>query len=1515
MRRHSSLALTALALMAIGAQAGLLQDRTRQSVNLNGEWQIHEGGGVTPASPPASGWETAKVPGQGKFFTEVCGPYAPPVKDLLNKDKSALAATTKISQWYKRSFELPALDGRRALLRFDGAAFKSVVWLNGHKVSESALGMVPQVNDITAVVKPGANELLVWCGGRQTLIDLKSQSFAAPCSGCMPGIWGDVELQLVPALHIDDVFVKTSVKNKDIDFELTAANQSGAAKTFAPAVSIKDDKGKTIAQFAGEPATLAAGETRVVNLKAPWLAPVLWTPETPVLYFAELSLTDNGALLDQVTQRFGFREFEVQGKDFLLNGARTVLLRGTCLTDLSAPKANCAQQLRGGMGNPPAPRLGRPFNSIRTHLGFSPEPLVDMADQLGLMVVVESGWQNISGKYELPASELWLPNLLEYTGKYIKKYRNHPSVVMWSLTNESFWQNTDSERMEIGRQILAAAKAADSTRPQQGDGENDWNKQLPVTNIHYPEGGGGPVGWKYPNANYVIPNDCYWPTASNGKEVGRTKFTWDRPLVLGEYFNGGAPNIVGEQFYDWELWRDHDWRGRDGWKGNWIVKTARVQTDAYRLLGAAGFTPWLGNGEDIMPEVALSPLDFHPNCFGGSTGERTMAVFNDSRKNFPDPRLFCRLSVDGKTVWTDTVHVNIPPGGKAVTTLKFPLPQVAVPTEAKLEVSLRCWQNFDFQIARHEEPIFIFPSGELAKTNPANIALFDPSGATAKALKAQGLDLKVVTSIDKDIQTLVLGQFCDFSKLRRDLAKFVKDGGRLVVLRQDEFLNIIPGSPEIDDKHAASRMWLRNHSHPVLDGVKDAQLSFWQPDNLVSERSLFKPSTGDFKALLDCGGISGMSWSPLVETPYGKGTILFSQLNLADRFDKEPMAAHLLAKILAYCQTFQPVDKRPLRLLNNGNKELVDTLKACSIVTTDAPADGPILIDGSAKIDLAELKAHLDKGGKLWLHGFTPATFAKVVPLLPPGAKLVPADKAIFTAARRSDGPLLDNLSTFDFFWTNADHGEGMEFFGNRLPTAKLGDFTLDLNGDPKTKLVEPGFLHAIPSGKGTILFDTLQWEKSLPFEAEKTARLVTSLALNLGAAVRLEPEKNYKHFPVDISKQANMHYYDKQAGDKQGGWTDQGESDLRFFLINHTGVIGAVDAQYQEFPKEVRFAKVPFHPIDPKRNDGKAVITLKGGENCAFLPGKAEGIAVNRKADRLWFLHTAAWAQPGWHIKARQILAKYVVHYDDGTSAEFPVREGVEIKDWFSPAPIPGASIGWTSPNNKGVYVAAWDNPHPAKTIKSIDFVGDLSEAVVILLGITGGVEAEAADNTLSQWDLPKLRDGAVPNQVPGAPALKLRKGTPAVAGDALRVSPGTCFESAPLGCFDGRQPFAVKAQLSVSAPPPGYYGGIFQAMGYGVCGFRLMVDQRLRVVVETWRPEGATYLTSSAPLKLDRFYDLELRFTDGNASLLLDGKLNAAAAMPLPAAYQGGVMVGEASGKDYYFDGRLQSLAVCRL
>ena len=181
MRKHSLLALTALALTTLGSQAGLLQDRTRQSVNLNGEWQIHEGGGVAPSFPPPSGgWETAKVPGQGKHFTEVCGPYAPPVKDLLNKDKSALAATNNISQWYRRSFEMPAPAGRRALLRFEGAAFKSAVWLNGQKVSESMLGMVPQATDVTALAKPGANELLVWCGGRQTLIDVKSGKAVYP---------------------------------------------------------------------------------------------------------------------------------------------------------------------------------------------------------------------------------------------------------------------------------------------------------------------------------------------------------------------------------------------------------------------------------------------------------------------------------------------------------------------------------------------------------------------------------------------------------------------------------------------------------------------------------------------------------------------------------------------------------------------------------------------------------------------------------------------------------------------------------------------------------------------------------------------------------------------------------------------------------------------------------------------------------------------------------------------------------------------------------------------------------------------------------------------------------------------------------------------------------------------------------------------------------------------------------------------------------------------------------------
>jgi beta-galactosidase len=275
----------------------------------------------------------------------------------------------------------------------------------------------------------------------------------------------------------------------------------------------------------------------------------------------------------------------------------------------------------------------------------------------------------------------------------------------------------------------------------------------------------------------------------------------------------------------------------------------------------------------------------------------------------------------------------------------------------------------------------------------------------------------------------------------------------------------------------------------------------------------------------------------------------------------------------------------------------------------------------------------------------------------------------------------MSNLSSFDFHWTHIDIGSRAGYFGDSQPTAKLGEHVLQLPSlQAGEKLIEPGLLVKVPSGRGSILFDTLAWEGALGGETDKVVRVVSSLAANMGAAIRLTQEKSYNYFHVDLKPHATRSYYDEIAGDGKGGWNDQGINDMRFFLINHTGLAQGMDVGTGEFPASVVFAGRPFTPIDPKKNNNRAVVMLRGKEHDAASPERVTGISVNQKAHRLWFLHTSMWSGN----KVGEELGRYVVRYADGTQSVFSIRNKIEIGDLWTPAPLSGAKVGWVGRNGQ---------------------------------------------------------------------------------------------------------------------------------------------------------------------------------------------------------------------------------------
>ena len=193
--------------------------------------------------------------------------------------------------------------------------------------------------------------------------------------------------------------------------------------------------------------------------------------------------------------------------------------------------------------------------------------------------------------------------------------------------------------------------------------------------------------------------------------------------------------------------------------------------------------------------------------------------------------------------------------------------------------------------------------------------------------------------------------------------------------------------------------------------------------------------------------------------------------------------------------------------------------------------------------------------------------------------------------------------------------------------------------------------------------------------------------------------ETNQKFTTIDLRSVANRSFADDIAGDHKGGWTDQGsENDMRFFNLKGINNLKGVD----------------FDIIDPDLNDNKSVVVLRGNDDTG-VPTTVE-IPVNAKGAGMYFLHASAWL--------KTICGYYTFVYEDGTEYEVPVRQNIDIFNWWGTGSSDTTITAWTGSNNAttaaSLYLFAVENPYPEKTIKSIVASTEGTNAYIMLVAMT---------------------------------------------------------------------------------------------------------------------------------------------------------------------------------------------------
>ncbi len=346
--------------------------------------------------------------------------------------------------WYWRDFHSPANPhaGGRRLLRFWAVDYKADVWLNGVPVGGHEGGETPFVLDVTAAIKSNApNRLAVRVLNpthepidgivlNQTPHRNKAVPYHAGASYNHGGILDSVELLVVPAVRIEDLFVRPDMETGSIRVRVNLRNATEREAnvrlefTVAPAAAGETLSAASVERNVAPGDSLVEVDLRVTN-------PRRWELNEPNLYRVTARVQrKDGPSFDERSVRCGFREFRFENGYFRLNGKR-LLLRCShtgnhCPVGLQAPPD--PDMLRRDLLNVKV--MG--FNAIRFIAGMATRYQLDLCDEIGLLVYEEH-----YGSWCLADSPQMKQRCDRALTEMILRDRNHPSVVIWGLLNET----------------------------------------------------------------------------------------------------------------------------------------------------------------------------------------------------------------------------------------------------------------------------------------------------------------------------------------------------------------------------------------------------------------------------------------------------------------------------------------------------------------------------------------------------------------------------------------------------------------------------------------------------------------------------------------------------------------------------------------------------------------------------------------------------------------------------------------------------------------------------------------------------------------------------------------------------------------------------------------------------------------------------------------------------------------------------------------------------------------------
>jgi beta-galactosidase len=567
MTSYQSLRLLLILTIALAFQSCNQSSQSRLVADFNSDWSFNLG---EVADAQASNYEDAS-------WRKLNLPHDWSIEgDFDEKSPTGVGGGALVGGigWYRKSFTIPTKHkDKKVFIQFDGVYQNSTVWLNGQLLGNRPNGYISFQYDLTPFLKYGDSS---------NVITVKVNNAPQPNSRWYSGsgIYRDVRLVFTNKIQIDQwgTYISASdiAKNSaKIRYEVVIKNESEKTQKTTLKTIFYDAQGAAVAQVSIDTTLSPSKAVKTLQI-IPITNPIRWDLANPHQYKAVSSIIIDGQIVDQYETLFGVRDFRFdRNEGFSLNG-KNLKIKGVCLhhdlgcigTAFNVRAMERQLEIMKAMG----------VNAIRTSHNPPAPQMLDLCDKMGFLVMDEMFDMWAKRKTEFDYSLAWDEWHVRDLQDFIKRDRNHPSIIVWSVGNEIVEQyaHDDSTGGFIAKELAEIVRELDNTRPIT-TANNDTSPDNPLIKL----GGLDLVGLNYHHEEYAnfldtYPGRTFIATETNSSlatrghydmpsdSVRKWPIRWDLPFTEGNadntvsaYDNVCAP-WGSTQEDTWKVIKKHD---------------------------------------------------------------------------------------------------------------------------------------------------------------------------------------------------------------------------------------------------------------------------------------------------------------------------------------------------------------------------------------------------------------------------------------------------------------------------------------------------------------------------------------------------------------------------------------------------------------------------------------------------------------------------------------------------------------------------------------------------------------------------------------------------------------------------------------------------------------------------------------------------------------------------------------------------------------------------------------------